>query len=170
MVRADLLEGQVGAYVATMHIPDDFIAATLAATRDLLTPPPGDRAKLRRELDNLIRLQREGYLEWDQFRREAAPLRRQLQQSVQQSAELDVERAASMIRDQGGQWRAMTIGEQRDYVIELFDTITIEGTQIAALEPKDPYQSWFTADREARFGSVCRVVGPAGFEPATGRL
>ena len=41
---------------------------------------------------------------------------------------------------------------------------------LLALEPKDPYQSWFTADREARFGSVCRVVGPAGFEPATGRL
>ncbi len=170
MVRADLLEAQIGAYVATMQVPDAFIATTLEAARDLLTPPPGDRAELRRELDTLVRLHREGYLAWDMFSREAEPLRRQLQQSVELSSEFDIEQAATLVRDQGGQWRAMTMGERRAYVIDMFDSIAIEGAQVTALEPKNPYKSWFIADHKARFGSVCNMVGPAGFEPATGRL
>ena len=154
MVAAQLLEDQVGAYVSTMVIADDVIAAIVAEAKSMVAPPSTDLTAVKAALKNAIRLHRENYLDWEEFRQEAEPLRRQIRALERPAVELDFEQAAALIRDQGAVWHELSAQEQRAYVVEVFEEIIVDGAHLTSLRVKPNFEPLFVADRVARFDGV----------------
>ncbi|GEM_PF-6379903 len=184
MVRADIFEEQLSAYVSTMRLPPQYMGAVVAELRRRMETPPADANAARRlagELERLKKLFLWGEIDDAHYRRESASLRRQLAEVERPTEVLDVERVASYLTDIGALWAKSSRELQRQYVQTVFQRIVVEGPQVLSITPKPQYAPLLVLDRQERFGgespaqavavsAMFRLAPRAGFEPTTSRL
>ena len=159
MVRADLLEAQIAAYVSTMRLPPEYLGEVMAELRRRRnTGDAPNVERLRRELERWRRLFVLGEIDEERYRRESAPLRRQLAELDRPQEVIDVEKAVNYLRDVGALWADSPGHLQRAFVREVFWRITVERAQLVAITPKPAYAPLFVLDRRERFGGDMGVI------------
>ena len=171
MVRAEVLEGQLAAYLGDMRLPPEYLGAVVEELRQRrkAVAKPDQRPQLERKLERWRRLFVMDDIDEERYRREMLPLRRQLSELERNDSEpLDVERAVSYLRDVGSLWAESPRPMQREFVREVFQRIVVEGKEIASLTPQPLYAPLFVIDRRERFdGRFCRMAPRVGLEPTT---
>lgn len=158
MVQAALIESQVGAYIEGFTLPDDAVEY-LAQEAQASFEDAGDAGPEIVETERLLAAHKRLFLMGDEdelsYRRNTAPLRKRLAELQGAGQILDVERAMYDLRNIGRLWWKSERQEQRQFVMETFDRIVVEGAQVKELTPKRAYAPFFMLDRAARFGGVC---------------
>ena len=171
MVRAELLEDRVAAYVGGMRLPPEYLGEVVTELRRRQrgrVADDGEAERLRREMERWRRLFVLGEIDEGRYRREAAPLKRHLAEVERPQEVLDVERAVNYLRDVGRLWAQSPRHSKREFVREVFERIVVEGPELASITPKPLYSPLFVLDRRERFsGDFCRMAPRAGFEPTT---
>ena len=171
MVRAELLEAQVAAYVGGMRLPPEYLGEVVAELRRrqrTASADDGEAERLAREVERWRRLFVLGEIDEVRYRREASPLRRRVAELQRPQEVLDVERAVNCLRDMGSLWAESPRRQQREFVREVFERMVVEGAELASITPKPLYAPLFVLDRRERFGGdFCRMAPRAGFEPTT---
>ena len=171
MVRAEVLEGHLAAYLKDMRLPLEYLGAVVEELqqRRSAVAVVGQRPQLERQAERWRRLFVLGDIDEERYRREMLPLRRQLAKMERNDSEpLDVERALSYLRDVGSLWAESPRALQREFVREVFQRIVVEGKEIASLTPQPLYAPLFVIDRRERFdGLFCRMAPRVGLEPTT---
>ena len=171
MVRAELLEDQVAAYVGGMRLPPEYLGEVVAELRRRQrgrVADDGEAERLRREMERWRRLFVLGEIDENRYRRETSPLKRHLAEVERPQEALDVERAVNYLRDVGRLWAQSPRGQKREFVREVFARIVVEGRELISIMPKPLYAPLFVLDRRERFGGdFCRMAPRAGLEPAT---
>lgn len=121
MVRAEVLEGQVAAYIGDMTIPPEYLGAVVEELRQRRSAVAeiSQRPRLERELERWRRLFVLGDIDEERYRREVLPLRRHLAELERPAEPLDVERALSYLRDVGSLWAESPRSLQREFVREV---------------------------------------------------
>lgn len=174
MVRAEVLEAQIAAYVGGMRLPPEYLGEVVAELRRRQQSAPADPSEvegLGREVERWRRLFVLGEIDEERYRREASPLRRRLAELQRPREVLDVEQAVKYLRDVGSLWAQSPRRLQKEFVREVFQRIVVEGPEVAAITPQPLYAPLFVLDRRERFGQIgrdfCRLAPRAGFEPTT---
>ena len=155
MVQAGVLEEQVGDYLGGMRLPIDYLTAVVAELRKRhqhAQLDPGRGLRLTREIERWKRLFVLGEIDEAEYRREAAPLRRDLAHMERPAEVLDVERALGSLRRAGALWRGSDRAEQREFVRTVFSRIIVHGDRVSAITPRTEYRELFILDRQERFG------------------
>ncbi|MCH8995322.1 MAG: recombinase family protein [Chloroflexi bacterium] len=172
MVRAEVLEGQVAAYVGGMRLPPEYLGEVVAELRrrreQRVGIDPSEAGRLERQIERWRRLFVLGEIDEEHYQREARPLRRRLAEIDRPREVLDVEQAVAYLRDVGALWAESSRQLQREFVREVFDRMVVEGQEISSITPKPLYTPLFVLDRRERFdGDFCSLAPRAGLEPAT---
>ncbi len=170
MVRAEVLEGQIAAYVGGMRLPVEYLGEVVVELRrrQNVQHDAGEAKRLEREMERWRKLFVLGDIDEDRYRREASPLRRRIAELDRPQEVLDVERAVLYLCDVGGLWAESPRPQQREFVREVFERITIDGREIESVAPKPLYAPLFVVDRRERFGGdFCRMAPRVGLEPTT---
>jgi len=153
MVKAEILEDQIGSYVSGMRLPPEYLGAVVSELRSRKKLPQDQNqlAQLEKELERWRRLFVLGEIEESRYKKEVAPIRRKLSELSQPEEVLDVEKAVYFLRDVGSLWNTSTREQQRAFVQDVFARIVVEGPQITAITPKAVYAPLFALDRAERF-------------------
>jgi hypothetical protein len=106
IVRPEVLEGQVAAYIGGLRIPPEYLGAMVEELRQRRSAAAevAQRPRLERELERWRRLFVLGDIDEERYRREALPLRRHLSELERPPEALHVEQALSYLRDVGSLW------------------------------------------------------------------
>ena len=160
MVEAEVMEAHIGAYVANMHLPLEYVEAIVGELRQRYQPNDNSEEihKTKRAIDRWRRLFVTGDIDETRYKREAAPHRRRLENLEKQTGPQEVEEAMRYIRSMGSLFSASERGIQREFIREVFDEIFVEGPQIISITLKPGYAPFFEIDRAERFGSDVGVV------------
>ena len=161
MIRADLLEAQIAAYVGGMTLPPEYLGAVVAELRQQQEPrsDPNEGKRIEQRIERCRRLFMMGEIDEGRYRSETAPLKRQLAELEQRPSEvLDIERALVHLRDVGALWAESPRQEQRDFMLEVFEQVVVTGPQLSSITPKAPYAPLFVVDRQERFAGEGGVV------------
>ncbi len=155
MVRSDILEAQITAYVGGMRLPSDYLGEIVADLRQrnksvVIDPDAGER--LEREINRWQRLFVLGEIDEVTYRHETAPLRRQLAKVERPVEVLEVQDAASYLLDVGKLWSESDREQQRDFVRRVFSRIVVQGRAVTELTPQPAFAPLFVLDRRERFG------------------
>jgi site-specific DNA recombinase len=171
MVRAELLEDQVAAYVGGMRLPPEYLGEVVAELRRRQgghVADDGETERLRRETERWRRLYVLGEIDEGRYRQETAPIKRRLAELERPQEVLDVEQAVKYLRDVGALWAQSPRNLKREFVREVFARIVVAGRELLSITPKPLYAPLFVLDRRERFGGdFCRLAPRAGFEPTT---
>ena len=174
MIRAEILEAQVGDYVGGMRLPPEYLGEVVAELRRRQRTDHADQGQaesLRRELERWHRLFVLGEIDEVRLRQETSPIKRSLAEMERPREVLDVEQAVNYLRDVGSLWAESPHDLQREFVREVFQRIVIEGREVVSITPRTLYAPLFVIDRRERFGQVgpdfCSMAPRAGFEPTT---
>ena len=171
MVRAEVLEAQMAAYVGGMRLPPEYLGAVVAELRQRQrpTPDPSKGNRIERQLERWRRLFVMEEIDEERYRRETRPLKQQLAELEEPPAEvLDVERALVYLRDAGALWAGSSRQQQSDFVREVFERIEVTGAQVSAITPRASYAPLFVIDRRERFngeGGVVQLPGQVTEHP-----
>lgn len=133
MVRNELLEGQLAAYVSGMRLPADALGQIVTELRRQSHPVSGgvdDAGRLRREIDRWQRLFAIGEIDEPDYRQRVRPLRQQLGDVERPGEVLDVERAMAHLKDVGRLWAGSSRVSQQAFVRKVFSGLVIEGPQL----------------------------------------
>ena len=161
MVRADVLEAQLGAYVSGMRLPPEYLGAVVEELRRRQQQPtsdPDEGARIERQLDRWRRLFVMEEIDEARYRRETGDLRRRQGEVEPPRETLDVEKAVLLLRDAGALWTEGARSEQRDFTQEVFERIVVTGSQLSAITPKAAYAPLFAIDRNERFAGDMGLV------------
>lgn len=168
MVRAELFEAQLAAYVGDMQVPPEYLGEVVAELKrrkqNRTGDPEEESGTIERQIDRWRRLFVLGEIDEERYRKEAAPLRRR-QAELQPSEALDVEKAAQYLRDVGSLWAGSERLLQREFVREVFERMEVNGAQLTAITPKPSYAPLFALDRAERFGGEMGLVWVPGHLP-----
>ena len=165
MVRAEILEAQVGAYVSGMRLPVEYLGAVVQELRQRQDAPDrGEAARLEREIERWRRLFVMGEIDEERYRQETRSIRRRLAEIDQPRQVLDVEQAVHYLRDVGKLWSESS-KLQREFVREIFARIVVEDHYVASITPKPAYAPMFVLDRRERFGGEMARVGGVNWLP-----
>lgn len=165
MVPAELVESQVAAYLSGMALPREYVDAVMQELKDRHSNPDADAeaVKLRGQVERFRMLFVMGEIDEDRFRREAAPLKQEIDRLEGAAVALDTERALQLLTDVGRTWAMGERRTQRDMVTKIFDRIVVDGAQVKEIAPKASYLPLFKIDRQQRFGGVvCSLAPRAG--------
>ena len=162
MVRAEIIEAQVAAYVSDMRLPPEYLGEVVAELRQrrqkTTTLDPDEAGRCERQLERWRRLFVLGEIDEPRYRREATPLRRRLAELQRPQEALDTEKAVQYLRDVGGLWASSARPIQREFVREVFERMEVKGPQLASITPKADYAPLFVLDRGERFNGELGVV------------
>lgn len=162
MVRAEIIEAQVAAYVSDMRLPPEYLGEVVAELRrrrrKTTTLDPDEAGRCERQLERWRRLFVLGEIDESRYRREATPLRRRLAELQRPQEALDTEKAVQYLRDVGGLWASSARPIQREFVREVFERMEVKGPQLASITPKADYAPLFVLDRAERFNGELGVV------------
>ena len=166
MMRAEVLEAQIAAYVGDMRLPPEFLEAVVAEIRRRRSriAPIEDVGRLEREIERWRRLFVMDEIDEARYRHETAPLRRRMAAIESPQEVLDVEKAISYLCDVGKLWAASPRGLQREFVQEVFQCVTVDGPQVATITPRDVYEPMFVLDRQRRFGGEFSLINGGGVD------
>ncbi len=170
MVRAEVLEGQIAAYVGGMRLSPEYLGEVVAELRrrQSIKRDDGEAQRLEREMERWRKLFVLGDIDETRYRREASPLRRRIAELERPQEVLDVERALLYLRDVGALWAESQRQQQREFVREVFQRMTVDGQEVRSIAPKPLYAPLFVIDRRERFGGdFCRMAPRVGLEPTT---
>jgi site-specific DNA recombinase len=154
MVRSDVIEAQLVEYLRDMRFPPDYLGEVVAWLRQHVAAPQDAEAahRIQRELERWKRLYVTGEIDEPEYRRETAPLRRQLA-SVQRPVEvLDVEEAVLLLRRLGELWPYWRQDQQREFVHRVFERLVIRDDRLVVIQPRLAFAPLFLVDRRERFG------------------
>ncbi len=129
MVRAEVLEGQLAAYVCGMRLPPEYLGEVVAELRrrqKSTSADPDEAGRVERQLERWRRLYVLGEIDEERHRREAASLRRRLAEVQHPQQALDVEEAVQNLRDVGSLWGQSPRQLQREFVREVFQRIVVD--------------------------------------------
>ena len=168
-VRSARLEDQVGEWLATLVIPDDWRAdiERLQRREARIERPAVDTARIERQLANL----RDLFAEADITREEYIGRKRALMASLtgglpQPSySEAVLVRAARLLADLGDLWTKAKPAERAEIAGSLFAEVRVRDDRIVTATPaRDEYRLLIaSATAHAQVG----VARPEGFEPPT---
>jgi len=167
MVPAELLEGQLAAYVDGFCLPRDYVQRVLVAYADRCRDKDGEAARRRRleaEMERWRRLHVLGEIDEERYRRDASPLRRRLAELQRPREVLDVERAATYLTNVGAPFAQASLGLKRRFLEEVLDEVGVEGPWVRHITPKPQYAPLFALDRAERFGGDRCYWPPAAGE------
>ena len=171
MVRAELLEDQVAAYVGGMRLPPEYLGEVVAELRRRQrghVADDGEAERLRREMERWRRLYVLGEIDEGRYRQETAPIKRRLAELERPQEVLDIEQAVKYLRDLGSLWAQSPRNLKREFIREVFAQVVVKGPELASITPKPLYAPLFALDRRERFGGdFCRLAPRAGLEPTT---
>ena len=168
MVRTEILEAQVAAYVSGMRLPVEYLGAVVQGLRQRQDAPDrGEAARLEREIEFWRRLFVMGEIDEERYKQETRSIRRRLAEIDQPRQVLDVEQAVQYLRDVGKLWSESS-KLQREFVREIFARIVVEDQQAASITPKPAYAPMFVLDRRQRFRGEVARVGGVNLAPRTG--
>jgi site-specific DNA recombinase len=161
MVRAELLEDQVAAYVGGMRLSVEYLGEVVAELRSRRRPSEDkdEASRLKRELERWHRLFVLGEIDEARLKAETAPLKRALAEMERPQEVLDVERAVNLLRNMGRLWAESPRHLQREFTREVFGRIVVEGPQVTAITPKPAYAPLFLLDRRERFDGKLEKLG-----------
>ena len=155
MVKAEILEEQVGQYVGGMRLPEEYVDAVIHELRRRRAPHV-DTAQVHREMEKWRRLFVLEEIDEERLRRELSLLRDQLA-TVE---DLDIERATAYLENAGGLWAESSSPLKREFVTEVFDSLEVRGAIIEVITPKPAYAPLFVVDRRLRFDGVVALIKP----------
>ncbi len=168
-VRSARLEDQVGEWLATLVIPDDWRAdiERLQRREAQIERPAVDTARIERQLANL----RDLFAEADITREEYIGRKRALMASLHGGlpqpsyGEAVLVRAARLLADLGDLWTKATPEERAEIAASLFAEVRVRDDRIVtAIPARDEYRLLIaSAEAHAQVG----VARPEGFEPPT---
>ncbi len=170
MVRAEILEAHLGAYVTGMHLPPEYLGAVVEELRRRqgTTIDAAEAQRLARQCERWKRLFVLGDIDEQHYQKEAAPLRDRLAELERPAQTLDVEQALLYLRDVGALWADSSHQVQRKFVREVFREIVVNGKEITSIAPKPLYAPLFVIDRQERYdGEFCSLAPRARLELAT---
>ena len=163
MVRAEVLEEQVAAYISGMVLPESIVQKALARAQKVWDAQydPHLATKLRGRIARLRRLFVLGEIDEAEMKQAIAPLKKELAAADRPQEAFDVEIALDCIRDLGESWRlAKDKGLSYDWLNTLLEHIVVDGPQVTAITPTSTCAALFVADREERFEGVVEQVKP----------
>lgn len=176
-VRSADLEDQVGAWLESLVLPDDWRADIERLQRREARPQrvAVDTARIQRQLANL----RDLFAEADITREEYIGRKRALMASLDGGpaqptySEAVLVRAARLLGDLGNLWAKATPAERAELVATLFAEVRVRDNQIVRATLADPDLAPLVASASARtaIGSACsdpsgRASGSPGDDPA----
>ena len=169
MVRAELLEAQIAAYVGGMRLPPEYVGQVVTELRQRhhAVEDLAEATKVRRAVERLKSQHLWGDLGDDEYRGKMRELQRRLAEIERPAEVFEAEKAIDYLRNVGSLWDASPRETQRDFVREVFATIEVAGPQVTVLTPRPGYAPLFVLDRNERFQGRFSMVGATGFEPAT---
>jgi hypothetical protein len=115
-------------------------------------------SKLDREIERWRRLFVMGEIDEPRYRREVLPAKSRRDVLEESNQPLDVERAVAEFADIGKLWHLSDVELQRTFIAEVFDRVTVKGSQVVEIAPKALYRPLFAIDRVERFGGVMESV------------
>ena len=151
MAVAERVEDVVGWYVSGMVLDP----ATAAAVAEPSTSRAQiDVAAVRERQARLGRLYTRGRMPEAEYELEYDRLEAVLEAHASHPA-MD---PATVLDGLGREWWHAPAQEQAAFVQEVFERITLDGSDVAVMEPRARYTAWFEADRAARFDGDCGRV------------
>ena len=154
MVMAELLEGQLCAYLDGFSLPPDYLQRAL----DFYTDRSGDgekeeaRRRLNGEMERWRRLYVLGDINESRYLGEVSPLKNELSGLSVITETPDQERAAGYLQEIGVLFAKSSIELKRRFLVEVMDEVGVEGNWIRYIKPRPQYAALFSLDRAERFG------------------
>ena len=170
MIKADVLEGHLGAYVSRMRLPPEYLGEVVdeLRRRHQATRPAGEEKAIEGRIERWRRLFVLDEIGEERYHAEVRPLKQQLDEVQQPTEVLDIERAVLYLRDVGALWAESPREQQREFVGQVFTSLEVKGDELVSITPAAQYAPLFVVDRHDRFaGDFCSLAPRAGLEPAT---
>jgi site-specific DNA recombinase len=143
----DLYEEQIGLYLTTFRIPEDYQAAILTEHGRLQSSydrAESERASLKVRMERLKKLYAWGDISEEDYLQEKRRIERQLQSLAPRDDYSQVlRRLATFLRDVSRAW-AEASQEQRNRLLrQLFDEVWIQDDRVAAVRPRTEFEPFF---------------------------
>lgn len=167
-VRSSILEDQVGEWMASLRIPDDWrddvakLQASLA--RGDAARPVADRARIEAEMDRLGDRYQLGHITRERYIADRRTLETELTgAAVTSIAPLTVlERAKRLLDELGELWRQATPTERSDICQSMFASVRVRDREIVEAELADPDYLPLVASASARAMTTVGLAPPDG--------
>ena len=143
----DLYEEQIGLYLTTFRIPEDYQAAILTEHGRLQSSydrADSERDSLKARMERLKKLYAWGDISEEDYLQEKRRIERQLQSLAPRDDYSQVlRRLATFLRDVSRAWAGAS-QEQRDRLLrQLFDEVWIQDDRVAAVRPRTEFEPFF---------------------------
>ncbi len=165
-VWAEILEGQIGAFLSRVQLPGDWqerVLSRLEASDLAAEHEEQMRAQLQSQLERAKKL----YLLGDLSEREYLAERTQVQSAlaaIRPTQRPDLERAAELLENFGGLWHRANDQERLRLMHAIIETAYVKGGKIIALEPRPAMHTLLTVacQREGNDGKADIRLMPPG--------
>ena len=167
MVRAGLLEAQVGAYFDGFQVPPIEEERALDAVRLLVEDPAAARA-FQRSVAPWKALVADGQITEAEYAKRLNALQERYEPT--RTVVIDERRATERLKDTSALWEETDDAGRRALATEIFDAVVVDGQELAEIHPAPSYRALFAHDRDVRFGGEmgwCSLAPRAGLEPTT---
>ena len=162
-------EEQIGAYLQTFHIPEDYQQKILEAQQKLQATY-NDNGRERSRLEGQLKRAKELYELGDYSKQEYLQRRDTIQRELRvlspsPNGPEHLERLAGFLANVGDAW-AVAGQEQRNKLARcLFEEVWLKGIEVVAVKPRPEFEPFFEMNYRQFVTRNIELATPRGFEP-----